>query len=109
MKPNEPKSSAAAACPASARNTRERGGERARQEREGGRKNKMREIEWRVQKNRAKIHVGHSNSPASLFPLPPPPASSSSPYFFLFIKPLFVPFFKDKRNKRRKSPKVFSG
>lgn len=32
MKPNEPKSSAAAACPASARNTRER--ERAR--REGG-------------------------------------------------------------------------
>lgn len=35
MKPNEPKSCAAAACPASARNTRE--GERARRGREGGR------------------------------------------------------------------------
>lgn len=37
MKPNEPKSSAAAACPASARNTKEREGERESKTREGGR------------------------------------------------------------------------
>lgn len=71
MKSNEPKSSAAAACPASARNTggKERKGEREQDEggREGARgrerENKMRAIQCR-----AKIHVGHSNSPTSLLP-----------------------------------------
>lgn len=37
MKPNEPKSSAAAACPASARNTREREREQDNRGREGKR------------------------------------------------------------------------
>lgn len=71
MKSNEPKSSAAAACPASARNTggKERKGEREQDEggrervREREEENKMRAIECR-----AKIHVGHSNSPTSLLP-----------------------------------------
>lgn len=71
MKPNEPKSSAAAACPAGARNTRESEseGERARQEREGGWEKEQDEID-RVEsaENGARIHVGHSNSPASLRP-----------------------------------------
>lgn len=91
MKPNEPKSSAAAACPASARNTREGGGWGESKTREGGREKEQDERD-RVEsaKNRAKIHVGHSNSPASLFPLPPPPASSSSPYFFFSFYKAFI-------------------
>lgn len=86
MKPNEPKSSAAA-CPASARNTRE--GEGESMTREGGREKEQDERD-RVEsaKNRAKIHVDHSNSPASLFPDSPPSASFFSPYFLKKYKAL---------------------
>lgn len=64
MKPNEPKTSAAAACPASARNARK--GESKTTE-EGGKEQDERE--WRVQKKKTwdKIHVDHSNSPSSFF------------------------------------------
>lgn len=98
MKSNEPKSSAAAACPASARNTggKERKGEREQdeggRERARERENKMRAIECR-----AKIHVGHSNSPTSLLP-----SSIFSCIFFISAlfcekrKPLFLPSCKSK-------------
>lgn len=108
MKPNEPKSSAAAACPASARNTRERESKMREGGREKERKNKMREIEWRVQK------TGLKSMWAIATPQPPFTLFISSCILFLstlfsFIKPLFLPFLQDKRNKRKKSPKVFLG
>lgn len=110
MKSNEPKSSAAAACPASARNTggKERKGEREQDE--GGRErargrereNKMRAIECR-----AKIHVGHSNSPTSLLP-----SSIFSCIFFIsaLLKKkknktfIFSPFLSVKSSKSMRSP-----
>lgn len=84
MKPNEPQSRAAAACPASARN--QSAGERVRV-RQGRRERKMRAIEWRVQK-RAIIHVDHSNSQLLL----------SSSTLTLFI---FVLLFSDTRTKTK--------
>lgn len=106
MKSNEPKSSAAAACPASARNTggKERKGEREQDEggREGERENKMRAIECR-----AKIHVGHSNSPTSLLP-----SSIFSCIFFIsalfFCEKenlYFFAFLQVKSNKSMRSPR----
>lgn len=103
MKPNEPKSSAAAACPASARNTRER--ERARQEREGGRKNKMREIEWRVQKTGLKSMwaIATPQPPFSLFHLLLHPLPFHT--FFFFYKAFISSLLLRWEEQEKKKPK----